>query len=383
MEAIKKFGIPALVLALVGAFVITLLGEQERKTLVVHFPRAVSVYEGSDVRVLGVPVGTVDSVTPSGTDVVVEMSYDAEVKVPKDASAVIVAPSIVGDRFIQLTPSYTGGQVLASGAELSTDRTSVPLELDQIYSSLNDLNVALGPKGANKNGALSDLLNVSARNFAGQGEAFNKTLKDFSRFSATLDDNKEELFGATARLQGFITTLAENDGTVRRFNRSMADLSALLAGERDELSAALRNLAIAMRNVSGFVRENRDSLGRNIRGLNRVSRVLVRQRAALDESLKNAPVALNNLAGTYNPQAGTLDTRANLDRNIAAGLSDPAALLCSIVTQARPNEGGEACNLIQELLPTDGVLRPAPGGAGTPARDTYDLTLGGLTEGER
>lgn len=383
MEAIKKFGIPLLVLALVGAFVITLLGEQERKTLVVHFPRAVSVYEGSDVRVLGVPVGTVDSVTPSGTDVVVEMSYDAEVKVPKDASAVIVAPSIVGDRFIQLTPSYTGGQVLASGAELSTDRTSVPLELDQIYSSLNDLNVALGPKGANKNGALSDLLNVSARNFAGQGEAFNKTLKDFSRFSATLDDNKEELFGATARLQGFITTLAENDGTVRRFNRSMADLSALLAGERDELSAALRNLAIAMRNVSGFVRENRDSLGRNIRGLNRVSRVLVRQRAALDESLKNAPVALNNLAGTYNPQAGTLDTRANLDRNIAAGLSDPAALLCSIVTQARPNEGGEACNLIQELLPTDGVLRPAPGGAGTPARDTYDLTLGGLTEGER
>lgn len=383
MEAVRKFGIPVLVLALVGAFVLTLLGEQERKTLVAHFPRAVSVYEGSDVRVLGVPVGTVDSVTPSGTDVVVEMSYDASVKVPKDASAVIVAPSIVGDRFIQLTPSYTGGQVLASGAELSTDRTSVPLELDQIYSSLNDLNVALGPKGANKNGALSDLLNVSARNFAGQGEAFNQTLKDFSRFSATLDDNKEELFGATARLQGFITTLAENDTTVRRFNRSMADLSSLLAGERDELSAALRNLAIAMRNVSGFVRENRASLGRNIRGLNRVSRVLVRQRAALDESLKNAPVALNNLAGTYNPQAGTLDTRANLDRNITGGLSDPAALLCSIVTQARPNEGGEACNLIQELLPTDGVLRPAPGGAGTPARATYDLTLGGLTEGER
>ena len=382
MEAIRKFGIPVLVLALVGAFVITLLGENERKTLVAHFPRAVSVYEGSDVRVLGVPVGTVDSVTPSGTDVVVEMSYDASVKVPKDASAVIVAPSIVGDRFIQLTPSYTGGQVLASGAELSTDRTSVPLELDQIYSSLNDLNVALGPKGANKNGALSDLLNVSARNFAGQGEAFNQTLKDFSRFSATLDDNKEELFGATARLQGFITTLAENDTTVRRFNRSMADLSSLLAGERDELSAALRNLAIAMRNVSGFVRENRASLGRNIRGLNRVSRVLVRQRAALDESLKNAPVALNNLAATYNPEAGTLDTRANLNELPNELLKNPALYLCTLLGTA---EGGKAvCNGIKALLPANSLPRPGVGGQGAGnGLEQFDLTLGGLTEGER
>ena len=45
----------------------------------------------------------------------------------------IVAPSIVGDRFVQLTPVYEGGEVLADGAVLDTDRTSIPLELDQIY----------------------------------------------------------------------------------------------------------------------------------------------------------------------------------------------------------------------------------------------------------
>ena len=62
------------------------------------------------------------------------MSYDAKIKVPADAKAVIVAPSIVGDRFIQLTPVYTGGDVLADGAVLDTDRTASPLELDQIYA---------------------------------------------------------------------------------------------------------------------------------------------------------------------------------------------------------------------------------------------------------
>ena len=53
------------------------------------------------------------------------------------AQAVIVAPSIVGDRYIQLTPVYESGPKLRDGATLSTKDTSVPLELDQIYDSLN------------------------------------------------------------------------------------------------------------------------------------------------------------------------------------------------------------------------------------------------------
>ena len=221
---------------------------------------------GSDVRVLGVAVGTVDEVTPSGTDVEVTMSYDADVQIPDDASAVIIAPSIVGDRFVQLTPAYDGGPVLADGAELGTDRTSMPLELDQVYSSLNDLNVALGPTGANRQGALSDLLEVTADNFGGQGAAFHQTIEDFGRFSQTLSNNREELFGTAEKLQSFLQTLAENDTTVRQFNRSLARISGMLSGERQELAAALDNLGGALEQVSGFVRENREILGRNIAG---------------------------------------------------------------------------------------------------------------------
>jgi len=381
VDALKRFGIPALLLALVAAFVIAVVGGEQQRTLVAHFPRTVSVYEGSDVRVLGVAVGKVDKVTPSGTDVVVEMHYDGDVKVPADASALIVAPSIVGDRFIQLTPSYTGGEVLADGAELSTDRTSVPLELDQIYSSLNDLNVALGPDGANREGALNDLLEVTAKNFAGQGKSLNRTIRDFSRFSRTLDANKEELFGAAASLEGFVSTLAENDQTVRRFNQSMAQLSQMLAGERGELARALRNLAVAMREASGFVKENRQILGRNIHGLTRLSRVLVRQRRALDEVLSAGPVALNNLYLTYNPQAGTLDTRANLDMLPGQFADDPALFLCGVVNQA--DESGESCDLIEQAF---GKNRSRPGflaGGGAHGQDRFDLTLGGFTEVSR
>ncbi len=185
------------------------------------------------------------------------MSYDDEVDLPEDAQAVIIAPSIVGDRYVQITPAYTGGDTLADGATLATDNTSVPLELDQIYSSLNDLNVALGPDGANKNGALTDLLEVTADNFGGQGEQFNQTISNFSQLSQTLDDNKEELFGSAAQLEEFVCTLAQNDSTVRAFNQSLSDVSTMLNGEKEELAAALKNLSVALGEVTTFVKDNK------------------------------------------------------------------------------------------------------------------------------
>ena len=61
--------------------------------------------------------------------------YDGEYKVPADAKAAVISPSIVGDRFIQLTPAYTGGAQLENNAKLGEDRTATPLELDEIFGS--------------------------------------------------------------------------------------------------------------------------------------------------------------------------------------------------------------------------------------------------------
>ena len=377
MSAVKKFVAPLIVVALVLAAGLTLLGGKQQKTLTAHFPRAISIYEGSDVRVLGIPVGKVDTVTPSGTDVVVTMSYDPAVKIPADAKAVIIAPSIVGDRFIQLTPAYHGGAVLASGEVLDTDRTATPLELDQIYSSLDKLNVALGPDGANKKGALTDLLESTAANFGGQGAQFHQTIKNFSKLSATLDDNKEELFGSAEELEGFINTLARNDQTVRDFNQSLASVSTTLAGERQELRASLRNLGVALGQVSGFVKENRAVLSRNISGLNRVSKVLVKQRAALDEVAQRRPGGAEQPLAHLQPagrHARHPRQQGELGDQIKA---DPAAFLCSIVSQA--DHAGSTCDVIeasQESAAARLRRRGAPRAAG-PLRPDARRTRGG------
>lgn len=365
------------------AAVLLLLPGTEKKYLTASFPRTVSLYEGSDVRILGVPVGEVESVTPSGTDVTVRMWYDAKYKVPADAEAVIITPAIVGDRFVQLSPVYTEGPVMADGATLDISSTSTPLELDEIYQSIDDLTVALGPDGANSEGALTRLLDTTARNFAGQGEQFNRSIEDLGKLTRTLDNNKEELFGTAQQMQRFVSALAENDQTVRDFNDSLAQAAGVLEGEREDLAASLRNLGVAMQQVSGFVRENREALGENIDGLNRVSRILVKQRRALDEVLNVAPLALNNLFLTYNPATGTLDTRSNQGETGGQIEANPAAFLCSVVSPNDPS--GESCGLIEQALGGGTARRAgALGGDDRPSEpvpvENVDRSLAGLVE---
>lgn len=378
MSATMQRVVPLVVIGLlVAAGAIWYFGSDSgAKTVTAYFPRAVSVYEGSDVRVLGVPIGKVEEVEPQGTQVKVVMTYDGDVKIPADAEAVIVSPSVVGDRYIQLTPAYEGGEVMADNTVLSTKHTAIPLELDEIYGSLDELTVALGPNGANSEGALTDLLEQTAKNFGGQGARFKRTIEDFGDLSTTLDNNKEELFNSAERLQAFIETLADNDQTVRDFNRSLGNVSELLADEREELTAALENLGVALDVVGDFVSENRASLARNVRGINRVAKLLVRHRQDLDVILKAGPLALNNLGLGYNPQAGTLDSNANIGNLVHNLASDPAGLLCSLVAANDPD--GTLCDLIGNLpLPRD---VPFGFGSGSRTDAAYDPTLNGLVE---
>ena len=378
------------VLAVIVALVLVALPGQDKKYLTASFPRTVSLYEGSDVRILGVPVGKVETVEPSGTDVTVKMWYDAKYDVPSNAEAVIISPAIVGDRFVQLTPAYKKGeQPLRNNAVLTTKSTSTPLELDQIYDSIDQLTVALGPGGANKEGSLTRLLDSTAKNFDGQGQQFHDTIENLGKFTGTLDDNKEELFGTARQIERFVNTLAKNDGTVRKFNDSLASASDLLADERTDLRAALHNLGIAMTAVEGFVKENRSTLTHNIKGLNRVSKVLVKQRAALDEVLQVAPTTLANLFHTYNPSTGTLDTRTNISQNLNELTADPRKFICSILKASKSPGSSQTCSALQGLplpKPRAGALTAASGGSATgPARqvETVDRSLAGIVEVKR
>jgi phospholipid/cholesterol/gamma-HCH transport system substrate-binding protein len=362
-----------LALVLVVALAVVLWPSGGTTQVQAEFVRAVGLYEGSDVRILGVKVGEVTKVTPHGDRVVVDMEYDDTYAVPADAKAVVIAPSVVSDRYVQLTPVFEKGAKLADGAKIHLDQTAVPVELDRIFSSLNDLNVALGPKGANKSGALTRLLAVGADNLDGEGRKINGTLTDFSRAISTLSDGRGDLFSTVRNLQIFTTALATSDGQVRAFNTDLASVADQLAGERGELALALKNLAIALGEVASFVKENRANLTTDIAGLADITGILAKQKNALAETLDAGPVALSNLQNAFNPTSGTLDTRDNAEQS-----QDPGLYLCQLLTSM--GQPQRVCDEIDKVLekkqfPEPGGLLPRTSGSGVP-----DLSLSGILE---
>lgn len=308
-----------------GVLLVIRPGGGNTNHLTVNFDRTVSLYEGADVRILGVQVGQVDSVEPMGETVRVKLSWDADYKVPADAKAVIVSPSIVGDRYIQLTPAYESGPVMDDATVLDASHTAVPVELDQVYDSLDQLATALGPDGANKNGALDRLLSSSADALDGQGKKFHRMLNDLSKLTNTLDDNKDELFGSMTQLERFVRALADSDTAVRRFNSSLSEVSSMLAGERDDLSGALRALGSSLDEVRTYVRDNRGALKSNVRALVDVTDQLVDQRKNLAKIMNTAPTTLANQVLAYNPSIGALDNRSTIfPASTVTPHSDPA-----------------------------------------------------------
>jgi phospholipid/cholesterol/gamma-HCH transport system substrate-binding protein len=309
------------------------------------FTRAVGLFPGSDVRILGVKVGTVDSVTPEGDRVKVTFEFDRKYRVPADAKAAVVAPSLVSDRYVQLLPAYTAGPVMHDGAHLGLDHTAVPVELDRISSSLNDLLVALGPTGANKNGAFQDLLHTGARNLAGQGQNLHDTNHNLSLALQTLAGGRNDLFGTVKNLQTFTSTLAANDPQVRRLNTDLASVADQLSGERDDLGLALQNLAVALGDVSTFVHDNRSLLTTDVTQLAQVTGAVAQQKDALAETLRNAPVALSNLGHAYDSASGTLDNRVDLP-----GAEGVGQLLCGLVGHGTgKSTGSQLCDLFDAL----------------------------------
>jgi virulence factor Mce-like protein len=283
------------------------------KQVTAYFREAIGIYPGSTVRVLGVSIGSVDAVQPEGTQVKVTMTIGAGQPVPAGVRAVVVSSSVVADRYVQLTPAYTGGPQLMDNAVIPVSRTAVPVEVDQIYTSINRLTQALGPNGLNKNGALSQLVKTGAANLTGNGANLHAMITQFGALSKTLGDNSGNLFATIVYLQRFTSMLKSNDGQVRQAEQQLADVTGFLAADRQDLGGALHELSIALGQVAVFIANNRGLIKSNVSKLASITSILVAEKASLTEALGNVPLAADNVVNAYDSTNHTLDGRGDLN----------------------------------------------------------------------
>ncbi|MFF9688685.1 MCE family protein [Streptomyces sp. NPDC014623] len=341
------------------------LDDRGKTTVTAYFDQATGVYAGSDLRILGVKVGTVESVEPHGEEVRVVLRLDKDVKVPKEAHAVVVAPSLVADRYVQLAPAYTGGARLENHAVLPAANNATPIEVDQLYESITEISTALGPEGANKDGALAALLDTGAKNLDGNGKAIGDSIEQFGKATKTLDRSSGNLFDTLSYLQSFTTMLKDNDGDVRAAEQQLNSVTGFLADDKKNLSAALKELGKALGQVKTFIQNNRGALKENVDLLVPLTQTLVDQRASLAESLDTLPLAAGNVLNAYDPANRTLNGRTNLNELSMGGpltRSGPAASGLSGLT---PADTARQKELPALPLPAVGTVYGTPEKTGT------------------
>ena len=288
---------------------------------------------------------------------------------PANAEAVITAANVVSDRFVQLSPVYTGGPVMQSGADIPTSRVHTPVEVDQVYEALDQLGKALGPNGVDSNGSLGDLFHVTAQNLDGNGQLLHDAIDGLAKALPAVGRYAPQLTSLLDDLDTLSRALANHDSTVSAFYNDLATATSQLAGERQDIATALSTLQTALGQLGTFVQNNRATLGATIGNLVTVSNALLAHQRDLIETFDVLPLTITNLGQVVESDADGM--RVRIRASLQPGQVPLIQEYCGSsslahATRLLPGGGGTPWDVLCVAL--DALLQepPPPGAVAVP-----------------
>lgn len=334
-----------------------LTGGGDTYQLVAYFDRAVSVFPSSDVRVLGLPAGSVSDVEIDGDRVRVEMNISSDIAIPEDATAQIVPQSLIGERYIQISPAFRDGMTpIEDGAEI--ENTIIPVEPDEALAALKDFLDSLDPDG------LGNLVGNLEEDLRGNGATLNHALGSLSELVSTFAEKDDALLRIVDSFDRLTATLVTREQQLGEVLDAFAGASQVLADERESIEDLVGGLADLSRNGLALLGEHAGPLRADIETLAQAASSIDANLAAVTQLLDSGPMLTDGILRAYNPELRAI----NLRNNFTALATEVVSLLgvdfCLPVLQIC---GGT-------IIQSDSVATPADLGApATPVRSLLDL----------
>ncbi|HTY32190.1 virulence factor Mce family protein [Mycobacterium sp.] len=277
-------------------------------TVVAYFPAANALYPGDKVQIMGLRVGTIDKIEPAGDKMKVTFHYENKYKVPANASAVILNPTLVASRAIQLEPAYKGGPVLADNAVIPEERTQVPVEWDELRNSVTNIISKLGPTPEQPKGPFGEVIESFANGLAGKGQQINTTLSSLSQALTALNEGRGDFFAVVRSLALFVNALHSDDQQFVALNQNLADVTGRLASSDGALADAVAQLDSLLSTVRPFLDKNREVLTHDVNNLATATNALLQPDPlnGLETALHVLPTAAANINQIYHPSHGSV-----------------------------------------------------------------------------
>lgn len=217
-----------------------------------------ALQDGSDVKLNGVPVGTVKHVAtrPGGAKLTLALDPATAKTLPKDTTARLLPKTLFGERFVSLiAPKGSSGTArLAAGDTIDQDTSDQAVELEQVFDQLLPLLKSIQPD------KLSATLGEMATTLRGRGTEIGDTMEDFSKYLHKLNPLVPTMAADFDKLGSVATTYSEAVPDLLSALDSMTTTSATLVKERTQLSDVYASVIASADTTRGWVADNQNTI---------------------------------------------------------------------------------------------------------------------------
>jgi phospholipid/cholesterol/gamma-HCH transport system substrate-binding protein len=170
------------------------------------FAQAAGISSGDDVRVAGIPVGTVTSVKLDLNHVKVAFTVPKSTHLGSQTSASIEVATLLGTKYVELNPSGSGA--LSTTTPIPAGRTRVPYDLSDVTNGLHDTVAGLDIP------TLQKALQTVSTTFSGTPDATRAALKGLASISKVITARQGEFSALLKSSQQVTATLAAQKGSL-------------------------------------------------------------------------------------------------------------------------------------------------------------------------
>lgn len=190
------------------------------------FHDAGDLLPNSFVKIDGIQAGVVEAVSlnKAETEAVVRMGLDSDAApIGRGASAEIRPVNLLGEKYVQLDPGDTA-HPLPSGSSIPLIRTSDPVELDDIFNTLDPSTLT----------GLSVIVNEAGLAMAGRGADFMQTLRELPPTLSSAHQVVGEIAQQNAALE---RTIVSGNRVLASIDSRRGDLQSLVRSANGALEA--------------------------------------------------------------------------------------------------------------------------------------------------
>lgn len=211
----------------------------------------------ADVKVRGLIVGQVSSISTDGSGATIQMSIDPDKVelIPADVTARLLPKTLFGEKFVSLVPpARPSAARLHAGEVIGEDRSRSAMEVEQVLDDLLPLLQDVEPQQlATTLGALSQALQ-------GRGTELGQTLVRLDTLLDGINPSLPDLKADISQLADFSQNLSDAAPDLLNALNDFTVTSRTIVEKRDGLAQLFSSLTGASDDLRGFLDANGDTL---------------------------------------------------------------------------------------------------------------------------